>query len=189
MVLGGIHGDEPKSVFLTNSLIELLSTSPKSAGRVTWIIVPLVNPDGFERRKRRNARGVDLNRNFPTRNWQAGPARSRMYGGPAPASELETRAVMRIVKRFRPDVIITIHSINRHRQCNNYDGPAGAIASAMSRHNRYPVTANIGYPTSGSFGTWAGVERGIPVVTLELPSHHSPQRCWLDNSDALIRLG
>jgi protein MpaA len=162
--------------------------SPASTGKATWIIVPLVNPDGFALRKRRNARGVDLNRNFPTRNWQPGSPRSRMYGGPSPASEPETRAVMRIIARYRPDRIVTIHSIGRGRFCNNYDGPARAIANAMSRRNSYPVTENIGYPTPGSFGTWAGVERLIPVVTLELPSAASPLRCWLDNRDALLCL-
>jgi protein MpaA len=189
MIFGGFHGDEPKSVFVANCLIELLSTSPASAGKATWIIVPLVNPDGYERRKRRNARGVDINRNFPTRNRQSGSRRSRMFGGPLPASEPETRAVMRIIERYQPDRIVTIHSIGLARFCNNYDGPARAIANAMSRRNGYPVTVNIGYPTPGSFGTWAGVERRIPVVTLELPSTASPQRCWVDNRDALLCLG
>ncbi|MDO8631751.1 MAG: DUF2817 domain-containing protein [Phycisphaerales bacterium] len=227
MVFGGFHGDEPKSVFVANCLIELLSTSrtrgdatpfpsptkgdatffpspkrgdatldkgrrytlsPAPAGKATWIIVPLVNPDGFALRKRRNARGVDLNRNFPTRNRQPGAPRSRMYGGPSPASEPETRAVMRIIERYQPDRMVTIHSIGCGRYCNNYDGPARTIAMAMSRRNGYPVTANIGYPTPGSFGTWAGIERGISVVTLELPSAASPQRCWLDNRDALLCL-
>jgi protein MpaA len=111
-----------------------------------------------------------------------------MYGGPSPASEPETRAVMRIIARYRPDRIVTIHSIGLGRYCNNYDGPALTIARAMSRRNGYPVTANIGYPTPGSFGTWAGVERGISVVTLELPSTASPQRCWRDSRDALLCL-
>jgi protein MpaA len=32
----------------------------------------------------------------------------------------------------------------------------------------YPIEENIGYPTPGSFGTWAGIERNIPTITLEL---------------------
>ena len=186
MVLGGFHGDEPKSVFVAQCLIELLSASPKSARLPTWIVVPLVNPDGYERRKRRNAHGVDLNRNFPTRNWRPSSSRSRMYGGPSPASEPETRAVIRLIERYKPGRIVTIHSIGGERYCNNYDGPAKAMSKSMSQRNGYPVTRNIGYPTPGSFGTWAGAERRIPVVTLELPSSVSPQRCWTDNRDALL---
>lgn len=55
--------------------------------------------------------------------------------------------------------------------------------------NGYPVAATIGYPTPGSFGAWAGIELGIPVITLELPSHDSPKRCWEDNREALLNLG
>ena len=187
MVFGGFHGDEPKSAFVATRLIELLSKSP-AAGGDSWIIVPIVNPDGYERRKRRNARGVDINRNFPTHNWAPGSPRRRMYGGPWPASEPETRTVIRLIERWRPDRIVTVHSIGRDRFCNNYDGPARALAAKMSRHNGYPVTATIGYPTPGSFGTWAGAERRIPVITLELRSTDSPKRCWADNREALLCL-
>ncbi len=151
--------------------------------------MPLVNPDGFQRRKRRNARKVDINRNFPTKNWEVGNPRSRMFGGFKPASEPETKAVIRLIEQYKPDAIVTVHSINRNRFCNNFDGPGRALARQMSRHNGYPVTSTIGYPTPGSFGTWAGVERGIPTITLELPSHHSARRCWEDNREALLHLG
>jgi len=190
LVLGGFHGDEPKSVYVAQRLIETLArrngSGAASCDDICWVIVPIVNPDGYERRKRRNANHVDLNRNFPAQNWTLGNPRSRMFGGRRPASEPETRAVIRAVERFAPHCIITIHSIDRNRLCNNYDGPGKRIAQAMHRINHYPVTASIGYPTPGSFGTWAGAERGIPTITLELPSHHSAKRCWEDNSDALL---
>jgi len=186
LVLGGFHGDEPKSVFVARRFIDLLCAHRKAADGARWIVVPLVNPDGYAKRKRRNALQVDINRNFPTRNWTCTLPRSRMYGGPSHASEPETRAVMAVVKRFRPKRIVTIHSIGDDRHCNNYDGPGRALAIAMRRHNRYPVTASIGYPTPGSFGAWAGVERNIATVTLELPSRHSPKRCWEENFQALL---
>ncbi|MCH7701476.1 MAG: DUF2817 domain-containing protein [Planctomycetes bacterium] len=150
------------------------------------VVVPVVNPDGYERRNRRNSRGVDLNRNFPTDDWQRGRRRSRYYGGGCAASEPETRALIRLIERIRPRQIITVHSISEHRFCNNFDGPGARLARMLARGNGYPVTGSIGYPTPGSFGTWAGVERHIPTVTLELPSHHSPKRCWDDNRAALL---
>jgi len=163
--------------------------TPKRQGaRTSWVLMPIVNPDGYEQRKRRNARQVDINRNFPTKNWELGNPRSRMFGGYKPASEPETRAVIRLIEKSKPHAIITIHSISRNRFCNNFDGPGRKLARRLSRHNKYPVTSTIGYPTPGSFGTWAGVERGIPTITLELPSHHSARRCWEDNRDALLQL-
>jgi protein MpaA len=186
LVLGGMHGDEPKSVHVVERLSEELA---KSAGTIRWVLVPKVNPDGCELRTRRNARKVDINRNFPTKNWDLGNPRSRMFGGHRPASEPETKALIKLIDRVRPDVIVTIHSINRNRYCNNYDGPGRKLAHLMAKYNKYPVSSTIGYPTPGSFGTWAGVERAIPTITLELPSHHSSKRCWEDNREALLRLG
>lgn len=156
-------------------------------GNINWCIVPVVNLDGYERRTRRNANKVDLNRNFPASNWELGRANSRMFGGVKPASEPETRAVMRLIERIDPVAIITIHSISHGRHCNNYDGPGRRLAQSMSRVNGYPVTATIGYPTPGSFGTWAGVERGCPLITLELPTDRSIKKIWAENRLALLR--
>ena len=147
-------------------------------------VIPLANPDGVALRTRTNANGVDCNRNFPATNSRT-TRPGRNHAGPSPASEPETRAVMRAVETLRPTRVVSIHSPLR---CNNYDGPPAALAVAqlMSRHNGYPVEASIGYATPGSFGTWAGVDRGIPVVTLELPPHTPGERAWTENRDALL---
>lgn len=189
LILGGMHGDEPKSMFVARRLVQELTggAGQQSGGR--WLVLPCVNPDGSSKRRRRNAAGVDINRNFPTKNWQISSPRSRMFGGHKPASEPETRAVIRAIDRFGPDVVITIHSISSRRFCVNYDGPGRSVAAMMARRNGYPLRASIGYPTPGSFGTWAGMERGIPTITLELPSHHSMQACWRENREALLALG
>lgn len=187
LVIGGFHGDEPKSVFVARRLIDELTLHPQKADQVRWIVVPALNPDGYERRRRQNARGVDLNRNFPTKNWASVARRGRMYGGPKPGSEPETTIAINLVKQLRPACIITIHSISQNRFCNNFDGPARSIARAMSNANGYPVSSTIGYPTPGSFGTWAGIERQIPTITLELPSRHSSSRCWRDNQIAILK--
>ncbi len=184
LFLGGVHGDEPKSVYVVQKLVEFL-VADGCLARSRWIAVPIVNPDGLSRKKRRNAKLVDINRNFPTKNWTELPKRSRMYGGPRPASEPETRALVKLIESYRPRCIVTIHSISGHRFCNNYDGPARKLAQKMSRLNGYPVSASIGYATPGSFGTWAGIEKKIPTITLELPSHHSSKRCWVENQAAL----
>ena len=186
LVLAGMHGDEPKGVYVARRLVDLLANVPEPVAGCRVTIVPVVNPDGYERRNRRNAAGVDLNRNFPTATWTAGKPRSRYYGGSSPASEPETRAVLRLVERSQPRRIVSLHSIGRHQFCNNYNGPGLEWARAMGAANGYRVTASIGYPTPGSFGAWAGAERGIPTITLELPSHQSRERCWRDNREALL---
>ncbi|MCP4248129.1 MAG: murein peptide amidase A [bacterium] len=188
LIFGGFHGDEPKGVDLARRLWEYVEQGDGATPQRGLVVVPLVNPDGYERRNRRNARGVDLNRNFPTADWAPGPKRRRYYGGESAASEPETRMVINLIQRLKPAEIITIHSISKQQFCNNYNGPPAAkdLAQLLSACNGYPVTGHIGYPTPGSFGTWAGVEQAIPTITLELPSHCSGRRCWEQNREALL---
>ncbi len=125
-----------------------------------------MNPDGFERETRRNAHGIDINRNFPTKTFEVGNPADRYYGGTEAFSEPETRALAALVEKEKPVAVVAIHSALKFV---NYDGPAEEIAKAIAGPLSYRVDGEIGYPTPGSFGTWAGRERGIPVVTLELP--------------------
>ena len=98
LVVGCIHGNEcAGSVVATRLLHARLSR------RGSIIVVQDLNPDGHAAKRRGNARGVDLNRNFP------GTWRGIATGGPAPASEVETRLAMRLILRLRPDVTIWFH--------------------------------------------------------------------------------
>lgn len=153
------------------------------------VIVPILNPDGFVKGTRRNARNVDLNRNYPTANWGRQPAEgSKVYFGESPASEPETRIVLKLMAEVQPTKILTIH---QPLYCNNPDGPNGmGLARLMAEWNGYPIEPYIGYPTPGSYGTYAGRERGIPMVTLELPpgAPDSPEfdEMWARNEGALL---
>jgi murein peptide amidase A len=102
LVVGCIHGDECAGVRIAG---RLRRGSPRRFLDL-WIL-PTLNPDGRAARTRQNARGVDLNRNFPYR-WRSGP-RGRYYPGRRPASEPETRVAMRLVRRIEPDVTIWFH--------------------------------------------------------------------------------
>jgi protein MpaA len=185
LVIGGIHGDETTSIVLARRLVDLLKTENLSGVDGAVAIIPVANPDGFEAGKRTNARRVDLNRNFPAKNW-ATTRPGKYHGGTAPLSEQETLVLKNVVERLHPRRIVSIHSITRGRQCNNYDGPGEALAKRMSAHNGYPVTANIGYPTPGSFGSWAGGDLQIPVITLELPRDLPADKAWEQNREALL---
>jgi len=185
LLFGAIHGDEPAGATLARRLMEELRRDGASCRACPVAILPAANPDGLAAGKRANAHGVDLNRNFPARNWRKAPP-GTSYGGPAPASERETQAILRAVEQLQPRLILAIHAIGHGRQCNNYDGPAAAVGRLMSSHNGYPVKASIGYPTPGSLGSWAGVDRQIPVITLELPAGQSSEDCWTQNREALL---
>lgn len=164
VVLGGIHGDELSSTALANALLSYLKSHevPKD---LSIIVVPAVNPDGLHAKTRVNANGVDINRNFPTRSWRPDAPRSRYNPGREPASEPETRALIKLIDQYCPILLISIHA---PFGCVNWDGPAEEIARSIAKVNRYPLRQDIGYETPGSLGTYAGIERNIPAVTLEL---------------------
>jgi len=185
LVIGGIHGDEPTSAAVTGRLAGEVRSRAELTEGLRLVVLVRTNPDGLAAGTRVNARGVDLNRNFPARNWRRAPNRS-LRRGATPASEPETRALLELIARLEPALIVSIHSIGGGRHCNNYDGPARHLAEAMTKHNGYPTRASIGYPTPGSLGSWAGVDRGIPTVTLELPRDVPGDLAWKNNRDALI---
>ena len=186
LIIGGIHGNEPTSVDVARELSALFTADPSLLAGRTAGVIEVASPDGYAKRTRTNANGVDVNRNFPARNFRRRGRRDIYFGGETPASEPETRAIIAALERLRPALVISIHSITDGRECNNYDGPAEAVARLMSQHNGYPVTASMGYPTPGSFGSYAGIDRRIAVVTLELPRKQSGPDAWRANRAALL---
>lgn len=105
LVVGSIHGDEREG----HGVIRRLRRGGGPAARVAVWTVRALNPDGARAGTRGNAHGVDLNRNFPHRWRHDESAGSGYYQGPAPASEPETRAAMRLIRSLRPDVTIWYH--------------------------------------------------------------------------------
>lgn len=171
-VIGLIHGNEPEGLATLDAIREV---SRSSALRVR--LVGNMNPDGLAGATRGNAREIDLNRNWPASNFS--PAADR---GPAPLSEPETLAVFDDLKRFRPDVLIVLHSIRCGGPFVNFDGPppagdlAGAFASAAAFTDpRWRVVASMGYPTPGSLGSFAGGDLAIPTLTVEFERGHDPE--------------
>lgn len=180
LILGTFHGDEPEARLLATRF--LAETAPISLNGRRVGVVPMVNPDGFERKNRVNAAGVDLNRNFPTEDWEELNAGTPYYSGPSPASEPETEFILKLLALFSPQKIITLHTPYR---LINYDGPARELANAMADINGYPIAEDIGYATPGSFGTYTGKERGIPTITLELPEEGFDEEAIRQNILAL----
>lgn len=185
LIFAAIHGDEPNTAFVANQLVEHLTKNPEAYYARRVAVVPVANPDGLARATRKNAREIDLNRNFPAKNFAVGK-KDRYFGGEQPASEPETQLLIELIDDWQPDRIITMHAITRGKHGNNFDGPAESLARTMSRHNEYSVLKTIGYSTPGSFGSWAGIDSQLPTITLELPSDASGQTAWRENREALL---
>lgn len=157
LVIGVFHGDEPQGKFLIEQYL-------KENNDTRLLFIPCLNPDGMAQNIRTNANGVDLNRNFPTQNWEL-TERNEFFGGESAGSEIETGFITEIIEIYNPELILTLHAPFK---VVNYDGNAQEISEKISQIINYPVEPSIGYPTPGSFGTYAGIEQKIPTITLEL---------------------
>ena len=178
VLFGAIHGDEATTVLMLERLIEELVERPP--GRVTWI-VPCVNLDGVLAGTKNNANDVDLNRNFAAANW----TRAHQAGydpGATPESEPETQALVALIERAQAERLVALHATFR---CMNWDGAGRQLAEEMARLAGYEVQADLGYPTPGSFGSKYGVDRGLEVVTVEVPYLEVDERAWTENRTAL----
>jgi hypothetical protein len=119
LVVGCVHGDECAGGVIAT---RLLHARPPTDGSL-WV-VPDLNPDAHAAKRRTNARGVDLNRNFP------GTWRDLAASGSAPASEVETRLAMRLIRRLRPDVTIWFH---QPQDLVRATGPSVGVAREFAR--------------------------------------------------------
>ena len=168
VVLASIHGDEPETTVVVSEALRCL---PR--GDLHTAVILCGNPDGMLRGTRGNARGVDLNRNFPTSNWSADPVcyKSRqndardiaLSPGAQPASEPETTALIALFKQLKPRAVVSLHAA---LACID-DAGGSHLGRQLAARCGLPFLTEIGYPTPGSMGTWAA-ERGLDLVTWEL---------------------
>lgn len=170
LVTGVFHGDEPQGEFLIRRFLKENHSIPKN----NLLLIPCLNPDGKILNTRQNANGIDLNRNFPTKNYEV-VEQSQYFGGEKAGSEPETRFIIDVLEKYKPEFILSFHSPYK---VVNFDGPARKQAEELSKITGYPVSDDIGYETPGSFGTYAGVERQIPTITLELPDDIPNEELW-----------
>lgn len=106
LVVGSIHGDERQGMRVVSRLRQQLAGRSGPRGIGIWT-VKTANPDGTVADSRRNARRVDLNRNFPYR-WD-GSLDGGYNSGPRPASEPETKAMMKFSRQTGFDLAIWFH--------------------------------------------------------------------------------
>jgi protein MpaA len=167
LIFAAIHGEEAETTSaLSKALRHLSEPSPHCA------VVLAANPDGLVRGTRGNARGVDLNRNFPTTDWRSDPVLHRytldgprdvaLSPGDSAGSEPETQALIHLIQELKPEAVVAMHA---PLACID-DPNDSELGRWISERSGLPLVPDVGYPTPGSFGTWAA-EQELPVVTYE----------------------
>ena len=170
LLIAAMHGDENETTVV---LSEALRRVP--VGGIKNPVILSTNPDGALQGTRSNARGVDLNRNWPTANWSADLVYHKDHGGTvkdiglspgkSPGSEAETKSLVNLVQVLQPRTVISLHA---PLACVE-DPQASPLARWIANRVNLPLVPDVGYPTPGSFGTWSA-ENDINIITWELPS-------------------
>ncbi len=169
LVFAGIHGEEPETTYALSRALRQLREPPTHCA-----VVLAANPDGLARGTRANARGVDLNRNFPAANWSPAQVTCRstledpsdvvLSPGPHAGSEPEVQALLALIDELEPAAVVALHA---PLAC--IDDPGDTLLGRwLAKRTRMPLVRDVGYPTPGSFGSW-GQDRKLPIVTYEIP--------------------
>jgi murein peptide amidase A len=177
LLVAGMHGEEPETVQLARGVLERVD-----ADAATCAIVLCANPDGITDGTRQNARGVDLNRNFPATTWRAGTTPSYPAGidptqrvsanrtnisstGATPLSEPESTALAALIERLGPSLVLDLHAPLELVLTTPL--VPEAIARELADAAGMEVTDDIGSPVPGALRDWLG-DNGVPCVTYEL---------------------
>lgn len=174
LLIGCIHGHEKNGIITSIKVLNELFL--KKELKNTLICIPTVNPDGNIINARTNSNKIDINRNFPATNWTYQDSaklkkdKKVYWGGKFPASEFETKLILKIDSIYKPSAIIVLHQF---LNCVEFDGTGLKLAQFISLQTGQELKEDIGYSTPGSLGSYFGGDFRKEVVTIEIPESPS----------------
>ena len=170
VLLASIHGTEVIGTPLFNRLIDALYEHPEWLNNRTIYLMRVTNPDGVVEGMRGNSNNIDINRNFPTKNFGRG-----WFNGDAPLSAGETVVLMDFFLEIQPSRVLAIH---QPLNGIDYDGPAKDLAHELSELSNIRIH-RLG-SRSGSLGSFVGKDLQRPIITLEIPGYANERSSeWL----------
>ena len=187
LMIFGVHGfedDYPHDGqvlrLIAEEVIAHYAAAPEKLADCCLYIVPTANPDGLLDGKtqngfgRCNARGLDINRDFPV-NWKK-RTDDRNRTGDEPFSTAEARAIRDLVERIKPTWAMDVHG------WINASYGDGAMARTFARPFRFTVKQPV---SGGMLCSWLSTVTEEAIM-LELPFSPNEGRYVKDNSQRLI---
>ncbi len=205
-----MHGDEIVGTKMCMNLIDYLltnyGTDPQATNIVDEIdlwIMPLMNPDGYDRspRTRANANGIDLNRDFP------------LYGEPnsTVGREIETAHIMNwsaahsftLSANIHGGALVVNYPFDNEDTGSQYTPDNDLMIFISETYSYYNVPMWNGawyhgitngvdwYSTWGNIQDWNYLFEGCNDVTLEISNNKQPPasqigQFWDDNRQSML---
>lgn len=113
------HGDEKMASYTILNFLKKVCNNPNDSitayirSHVDLVVIPIANPWGFNYFRRKNQKGVDLNRNYPASFPVGGYTNPELhtYGGKTPLSEKESQAIVKLLDAHKDAIfVIDYHS-------------------------------------------------------------------------------
>lgn len=192
LLIGSVHGMERAGVILSVKILNEVFSKDKLAN--TLLCIPSANPDGSLLETRMNSNRIDINRNFPSSNWsyvdsaKLKKEKKFFWGGASPASEIETKFILKVDSIYDPEIILIFHQF---LDCINYDGKGQTIAEYIAKSTGMKMEQDLGIETPGSMGSYFGMDKQKEVVTIELPENppDSLQQSLLNTIVGIVEKG
>jgi murein peptide amidase A len=198
VLTAGQHGEEVDTTLLVRRLLERVP-----GAETRWAVIPVLNPDGLLAGTRQNAAGVDLNRNFPSATWEPDVTftfppgidpelrvlanrTNRSSPGAHAGSEPETQALIALIERLDPPLVVDLHSPLELIFVRG-DVP-GTLTEGLARSADLPYQDQFVGHCPGAFDDWL-TERGTPVLVYEIEHDGLPalSKRHLSGLEAMLR--
>ena len=174
LVIAGLNGEDRVAVRWLEQLADTMASRPELTNNLEVVFFRAGNPDGLVRKAKNNARGVPLNRNFPSRGYRP------VVGVPpfaVPASEVETRVILDTLYSFRPRRVIHLSSTTGPAQ-SLYNLKAKTLALELERTAQFKPVQLDPEQSPGSLEDFADGTLEATVLSLKVNVGSDWQQTW-----------
>lgn len=179
-----IHGNEYSTKYLMSDWMnELEKNYYNIPNNKKVVVIPTLNPDGNVTGSRYNANNIDLNRNFPSYDWQTdiySVSNQPLAGGGGiqPLSEPESQAIADYIESTSPKLVMSYHSAAGYtiaNLANNSPALASMYSNLTGYRNMTGVSSAFSYPITGTFDDWLRDKLNVTSVLIELTNNSTSE--------------
>ena len=182
LIVAGLDGEDRIAVRWIDQLADELARRPELFQSNEVLVFRAGNPDGLVKKVSENARGVLINRNFPSRRYRPLPD---MSSGAGPATEAETRALLDNLYTFHPRRVIHLTATTARTKAS-YNRSAREIAGELQRAYSLDIQPLDIEQYPGSLEDFADGTLEAGVLSIQLNVGNDWQQVWSKHQPTIL---